>query len=362
MEENQMTKRKKVKRIVLMVIGAILLLLILAALILPKPLAMSVYNDNFGKRFTTYEPLAWSIDDFDGLMRDKYTFASDKGQMLTGYKYYRGEEAPKGLVVLAHGFGGGGHRSYMNIADYFAGNGYAVFAYDATGNDESEGEAVGGLPQGVIDLDYALRFVKSNPDFAGLPIVLWGHSWGGYSVGSVLKLHPDVKAAVIVAGFNESLDMIETEGRNIVGDVIDFVLPYFEKHEKKTFGEYASMSILESLDATEASVMVIHSVDDEMIPFEISYARYYEKYADNERFTFVRYEDRGHNYLFCSDARREYVEEYNAAAAEYKERVGEITEEMRAAYYEENFDKHRGYELDSELMPQMLEVYNSSIE
>ena len=182
------------------------------------------------------------------------------------------------------------------------------------------------------------------------------------SCGISIRLHPDVKAAVIVAGFNESLDMIETEGRNIVGDVIGFVLPYFEKHEKKTFGEYASMSILESLDATEASVMVIHSVDDEMIPFEISYARYYEKYADNERFTFVRYEDRGHNYLFCSDARREYVEEYNAAAAEYKERVGEITEEMREAYYEENFDKHRGYELDSELMSQMLEVYNSSIE
>jgi len=177
MEENQMIKRKKVKKIVLMVICAILLLLILAALILPKPLAMSVYNDNFGKRFTTYEPLAWSIDDFDGLMRDKYTFASDKGQMLTGYKYYRGEEAPKGLVVLAHGFGGGGHRSYMNIADYFAGNGYAVFAYDATGNDESEGEAVGSLPQSVVDLDYALRFVKSNSDFAGLPIALWGHSW-----------------------------------------------------------------------------------------------------------------------------------------------------------------------------------------
>ena len=39
-----------------------------------------------------------------------------------------------------------------------------------------------------------------------------------------------------------------------------------------------------------------------------------------------------------------------------------VSEEMREAYYEENFDKHRGYELDSELMSQMLEVYNSSIE
>ena len=188
-----------------------------------------------------------------------------------------------------------------------------------------------------------------------------GSQLGGYSVGSVVKLHPDVKATVIVAGFNESLDMIETEGRNIIGNAIDFVLSYFAKYEKNTFGEYATMSILDSLDATDAQVMIVHSVDDEMIPFEISYARYYEKYANNERFTFVRYEDRGHNYLFCSDARREYVKEYNLAADEYKECVGKITEEMRAAYYEQHFNKHKGYELDSELMTQMLALYSNSI-
>ena len=356
-----MVNLKKVAKIILIILGVILILIIIAALILPKPLAMSVYNDNFGVRFTTYEPLAWELEDFEGLMRDKHTFESDKGQVLTGYKYYRNNTEAKGLVVIAHGFGGGGHRSYMNIADYFASNGYVVFAYDATGNDESEGEAVGGLPQGIIDLDYALRFIKSSPEFAGLPIVLWGHSWGGYSVGSVMKLHPDVKAAVIVAGFNESLDMLETEGRNIAGDAIDFVLPYFEEYEKETFGEYASMSILESLVETEASVMIIHSADDNMIPIEMSYDRYYEKYADNESFTFIRFEDRGHNYVFCSEARRKYIEEYNIVAEAYSESVGEMTEEMRAAYYEENFDKHKGYELDSELMSQMLELYNSSI-
>ena len=182
----------KTMKIIFIIAGVILSLLILAALILPTPLAMSVYNDNFGKRFTTGEIYAFRVEDFDGLSCEKYTFTSDKGQKLTGYKYYRSSESPKGMVVIAHGFGGGGHRSYMNIADYFAGNGYWVFAYDATGNDESEGDVVGGLPQGIIDLDYALRFVKS--EFEGLPIVLWGHSWGGYSVGSVTKLHPDVKA------------------------------------------------------------------------------------------------------------------------------------------------------------------------
>ncbi len=356
-----MQKNTKKRRIIWLIVGIVLVLLIAAALIVPKQLAMAVYRDNFDKRFTSYEPLTWQIDDFDGLLRDKHTFPSDKGQQLTGYRYYREGVETTGVVVLAHGFGGGGHRSYMNIADYFAQNGYVVFAYDATGNDESEGEAVGGLPQGVIDLDYALRYVKASPDFANLPIMLWGHSWGGYSVGSVLALHPDVKAAVIVAGFNESLDMLETEGRNIAGDAIDFVLPFFSKHEKETFGDYATMSVLDGLGATEAKIMIIHSADDDIIPIEISFDRYLEAYSGNERFTFVRYEDKGHNYVFCSEARFAYAEEYNKEAQAYQAEVGEMTEEMRAAYYETHLDKHRGYELDSDLMAQMLALYNSSL-
>ena len=351
----------KTLKIVLIIVGIVLVLVILAALILPKPIAMSVYNDNFGKRFTTGEVYAFRVEDFDGLYREKYTFTSDKGQVLTGYKYYRSNEAPKGMVVIAHGFGGGGHRAYMNIANYFASNGYWVFAYDATGNDESEGDAVGGLPQGIIDLDYALRFVKL--EFEGLPIVLWGHSWGGYSVGSVTKLHPDVKAAVVVSGFNESLDMLETEGRRIVGNVIDFVLPIFIKHEKKTFGDYASMSILDSLKSCEVPVLFVHSEDDEMIPIEISFDRYVETFSDDDRFSFIRYKDKGHNFIFCSENRKAYVEEYNKGANAYTESMGgQLTEEQATAYIRENFDKTKGFELDAELMAQMLELYNNSIE
>ena len=360
-EEKKKIKRKKVKKVMLIVICVILLLLVLATLILPRPLAMSVYRDNFGKRITSYGPLTWKLEDFEGLLREKYTFASDKGQVLTGYRYYRDSVQPQGLVVMAHGFGAGGHHRYLNVAEYFVNNGYVVFAYDATGNDESEGEEVGGLPQGLIDLDYALRFVKSNADFDGLPIVLWGHSWGGYSVGTVTRLHPDIKAVVMVAGFNAPLDMIETEGRKLVGGMIDLVLPFFEKYEAKTFGAYASMSTLESLDAANAQIMVIHCKDDETIPIEISYDRYYEKFSGNERFTFVRYEGRGHGYVFCSDAAREYMKAYNAAEAAYKESVGEMTEEMRFAYCTEHFDKNKAYELDAELMAQMLELYNNSI-
>ena len=58
----------------------------------------------------------------------------------------------------------------MDCANYFAQHGYYVFAYDATGNDDSEGEGVGGFPQGVVDLDHAISFVEKSGNFPDLPI------------------------------------------------------------------------------------------------------------------------------------------------------------------------------------------------
>lgn len=353
---------KKGLKVVLIIIAVLLVLLLIAALFVPKMIAMHVYNENFNKRFTSYEPMTWNVDDFDGLLGERCTFPSDNGQLLTGYRYYHEDVEPRGVVVIAHGFGGGGHRHYLHIADYFAANGYTVFAYDATGNDESEGDAVGGLPQGVIDLDYALCFVKADPAFAGLPIMLWGHSWGGYSVGSVLALHPDVKAAVIIAGFNSSLDMLETEGRNIAGAAIDFLLPALRTHEEATYGDYAGLSILDGVAATDAQIMFIHGAQDQMIPIVGSFDRYHAAYADDPRFTFLRYEEREHNYIFCDPARQAYVDAFNAEASAYTAVHGELTEEERAAYYEEHLDLHRLYPLDADLMAQMLSLYDGSIQ
>ena len=353
---------KKAMKIILIILFSLVLLLIAVVLLIRKPLAMSIYNDNFGKRFASDDLTSWEIGDFNGLQREGHTFSSDKGQLLTGYRYFREEVEPRGVVVIAHGFGCGGHRNYMHVANYFASNGYVVFAYDATGNDESEGDVVGGLPQGLIDLDYALRFVKSEADFAGLPIMLWGHSWGGYSVGSVLALHPDVKAAVVVAGFNASLDMLESEGRKIAGSAANLALSLLADHEAELFGDYAAMSVLEGVAATDARVMFIHSADDDLIPIEISFDRFQQAFGDSERCVFIRYEDRGHGYLYCDPARQAYVDAYNAAYAAYTAANGPLEGDARTAYYDEHLDMSQLYPLDMELMAQMLALYDSALE
>lgn len=348
-------KRKKKKRII---ISAIVILFILV-LLAPLVLTICIYQSNFGSRYQTTSWMARSLDEFEDLNAQRYIFESNKGQKLTGYKYSKGTGEPKGIIIIAHGLGGGGHNSYMDIADYLASNGYIVFAYDATGNDESEGTSVVGLAQGVIDLDYAIRFVQNNDEFERLPVMLFGHSWGAYSSGSVLNVHPEVKAVVMVAGFNKSLDIIDEEGQRIMGNSFSFMLPYFSILERVKFGQYASYNCMDGFDTSKAGVMMLQSVDDDMISYQRQFKVFREKYENNPDFTFLSYDDRGHNYVYYSDAALQYHEKINSQFAEYVESTGsELSEELKTEYMDRNLDKTCFFELDTELMEQIILFYD----
>lgn len=284
--------------------------------------------------------------------------------MLTGYLYSAGENQ-HGIIMIAHGFGGGGHNSYMDCANYFAQNGYYVFAYDATGNDESEGDGVGGIPQGAIDLDYAISFVEDSGNFPDLPIGLFGHSWGGYSVCSVLTYHPEVKAVIECSGCNRSSDLFEAGGKEQAGSVIYTMMPFIKIHERVKYGKYASNTAMAGFAASAAAVMVVHSADDGVVPIEYGYDLYYEKYRDDPRFTFIRYEDKGHNNIFNDNT---YTEEFNAGFDEWLESLdydyeAEENKEKFAADKAEYIHNHLDREkwcsrLDADMFEQFLSFYD----
>ena len=360
-----MKKKVSVKKI----IGIILFCAVVILLGGWRSFTVSTYNDNFNKRFVSYEPLMFHVEDFEGLSRTKCEFPSDRGQMLTGYMYSSGDDQ-RGIIVIAHGFGGGGHNSYMDCADYFAKHGYYVFAYDATGNDESGGDGVGGIPQGVIDLDYAITFVENSGNFPDLPIMLFGHSWGAYSACSVLTYHPEVKAVIECSGCNSSVDMFEAGGKPQAGNLIYTMTPFVKSYEKAKFGKYAKSSALNGFAASDAAVMVVHSADDKVIPMQYGYDKYYAKYADDPRFTFIRFEDKGHDSIL-NDPDNTYKDEFNAGfdkwcetldydynADENKERFAED----KAVYIREHLDRARwSSRLDEDLFGEFVSFYDEHL-
>lgn len=278
--------------------------------ILPA-ITILVYNSRFHVRFETDPLCAFHAEQFENLTVETCTFTSNRGQKLTGYKYQKqnpeNSSAPNGVVVMAHGFGGGGHNLYMDVADYFASHNYLVFAYDATGNDSSEGKAIGGFPQGIIDLDHAISYVKTQEEYQNLPIVLFGHSWGAYSVGNVLNFHPDIKAAVMAAGFDTSSVLIEQYGKEFAGKVSRLLMPYVYLYEYLKFGKYARCSASEGLENCNADIMLLHSLNDSTVPASCGYDIYYEKFQNDSRFHFLWFKDRGHGKLYYTKDSNSYI-------------------------------------------------------
>ena len=351
----------------------ILLIVLLCVIILAvggwEMFCVKMYDENFNVRGDSYEPLMLRLEDFNGLRCREYTFPSDHGQMLAGYLYSVGEDQ-KGVVVIAHGFGDGGHNSYMDAANYFARHGWFVFAYDATGTDQSEGDGVGGVPQGVIDLDHAISFVEAEADLSDLPIVLFGHSWGAYSVCSVLTYHPEVKAVIECSGFNSSSDMFESGGKSQAGGAIFAMTPFVKIYEFFKYGKYAGNTAMDGFAASDASVMVVHSADDNVIEIGYGYDKFYRKYKDDPRFTFVRFDDKGHNDIL-NDPEDTYKDEFNAEfdnwleTLDYDYKAEENKDRFiadKSEYITKNLDHARwSSRLDEDLFASFLEFYDKAI-
>ncbi len=96
-----------------------------------------------------------------------------------------------------------------------------------------------------------------------------------------------------------------------------------------------------------------------IVPIECGYDIYYNQYANDERFEFIRYEDKGHFDIIYSDARVKYMNDFNEELHNY---FGGQTPppEKRTVYFNEHLNREiycNG--LDTELFDRILNFYNS---
>ena len=336
-------------------------LIIIAVILISQFVAtIIVYESIFNYRCTSDIYIMPNMNDYPNLNRKRYEFNTIKNNKLVGYLYSNSLVEEKGVVVFAHGLGNGGQIGYLEIYDYLSSNGYYVFAYDATGNDESEGRSVSGLPQGIMDLDSAINFVKTIEEVNDLPLMLMGFSFGGFSVSNVVGYHDEVKAVVAIAGWNESLNLIEYKSSQYVGSFSKVLLPFVSLYEKIKYGKYASFKAMESFSKTDAKIMIVHSEDDLSVPIEYGYYKYYEKYKSDERFIFKYYTDRGHTGVYYSDEGRKYYKNFVNQLNDYKIDNPDVEDVLK--YINANLDRKKLInKLDYDLFDEIIELYDSCL-
>ena len=273
-----------------------------------------LYDSMFNHRFETNKLLAFSENDFPNLIKEeRYEFLSGKN-MLVGYIYRQKNKKGRGLFVFAHGFGGGGHHCYLDLINSICANGFLVFAYDATANDESEGKGIGGFTQGLLDAHNAISFIENLDKYSKLPLYLCGHSWGAYSVSCALGWHPNVKGLIALSGFNNATSIFKANNDKYVGEKgIDFIR-CVDSYEEILFGKVCQRTAIESFrDAKDTRIAIVHSFDDKIVPISVGLDLYKKEFENEKRFLFVRLLNKGHGTVYYTTNGKQYYEKIEDA-------------------------------------------------
>lgn len=276
---------------------------------------------------------------------------------LQGYLY--GENNAPGLVIVAHGIGGGAD-SYLPQIFYFLDQGWQVFAYDATGSFDSEGKSTRGFPQSLLDLKAALDYIATQPALASQDKLLFGHSWGGYAVAAVLRYDYDIGGVVTVAAADGAMDIVVEQARNMMGVFADIQYPFLWLYQRMLFGKVTDISAAEAISSSDVPVLIIHGTEDEMISYTGSaiIARMEQITSAKAKSIAVSEPDRnGHNSLFRSREAIEYIEGVNDEYRQLYDRHDQnIPYAINQEFYK-NIDRALAQDLDPDLMQQINQFF-----
>ena len=259
----------------------------------------------FSKRCEGNENLKYlKAKNFDNLNALPIDFKSDKGQVLRGFLYSSAKvDNYKALIVFSHGMGAG-HLAYTTEINYLAQKGYLVLAYDNTGTCTSEGDKLYGFAQGVIDLKHALKFVKTQDDLKELPLLLCGHSWGGYSVCNVSAIaeNTEIKGIVAFSPFNSMNKLIRDNAKLQTKVNLSVFSPFFDIINLIRFGKTGVLRSCDSIDSNEIPTLVLHGGNDLQVTLKNSPVGRKHEIKNNPNARTILCDSKFHNVYLAKDA------------------------------------------------------------
>ncbi|MDE7256558.1 MAG: alpha/beta fold hydrolase, partial [Clostridia bacterium] len=243
------------------------------ALVLTLGPAVLIYKTAFGRRqdknpqFKYFTP-----EDFN--LTVEHMPVRLRGVELAANLYtVKPVETCERVVIFQHGFGAGS-SSYMTEIAHFAKQGFAVFAVDAYGCNNSAGENVIGFYAGAEAVIAAYIGVNRDERLKNKPVILVGHSWGAYSV---LAASASVKVDGVVAlsGFNAPAQCVHDMLKSM-GGFGRFYAPlthgwiwlinFFK------FGAKGNLKACKAVKKSGVKALLIHGEKDKAVAFKNSAA------------------------------------------------------------------------------------------
>ena len=304
-------------------------------------LIKKVYKKTVYRRYDERDnAFYFSHTDFDGVNRENFNFLNCNGEQLKGYFYYPDNEIDGRIVIFEHGMGSG-HRSYMREIVMLVRHGYRVFTYDRTGCASSAGKSIMGLSASINDFDHAMRALKVHEKYGKYDFSVVGHSWGGLSTMNAPYYHPEISHIVAISGAISLTALLEQE---LSGFMKHYVADAYEV-EREYNGDYVFANAEHSLKNSDVKALIIHSVDDPVVSFDMHFKKLREALSYKENIRFLEVDGKKHNPNYTRSAVK-LLAEYGKSLKKNKKNLK--TPEQRQAFVD-SFDWHAITEQDEEV-------------
>ena len=180
------------------------------------------------------------------------------------------------------------------------------------------------------------------------PIVVMGHSLGGFTALKVASLREDITKVVVMSPIVTIRPMIYNASKS------KFITHFVLKYERKVEKEYDKIDLPKYLGNTTDDILFIQSVDDPMVPYETSLKVAEE--SNNPHIKTIKFENKKHNPNYTLEA----VQYMNEVFGAFNRRVMDkaiATDAERIAYFKD-VSIQKLTEQDQNLFNQIAEFIN----
>ena len=343
-------KRKNVlKRVI-----AILLSVIIGFTVLSMAGSVVIFKILYGRNELAGElEVSYSMIDSARYPRRQLEITSG-GVKLNSFVYGESDSDAEALVIIAPGTN---DSSEAHLAEmmFFVDNGCRVLAYDATGVKDSGGDGTVGLQQSKLDLRAVIAYANEN---IGLPIVLYGHSLGGYAA-AVCAGEKNVKGVISLSGFNSPVETMHCLAKRYIGIVADIEYPFLYLQNYFVFGENADPKAVDVINSVETPVLICHGSRDTVIEYDLSIYSHKDEISNpNVVCVSITDEKRSlHSGMWLEGESAAYLREKKL---EYKE-VSRTMTEGELKRFGESFDAEKATRLDDSFMMMLLEFWKYAL-
>ena len=181
---------------------------------------------------------------------ESVVFKSSNGNNLNGWMLKPKNTNPSITILHFHGNAGFIVSQYEGMIPLLK-YGFQIFLFDYSGFGFSEGKAT--RENVLIDGNSALSYLKSRDDVKSTKVCIYGQSLGGHLSAIVAQQRQNEIDGLVIEGAFSSHKDIAAEQAGFFGRLL-----VSEKY-----------SALKSIHDYKKPVLIIHSTEDETIPFEL---------------------------------------------------------------------------------------------